>query len=973
MPHYLTTGGQEDPLLPKLKAAIHQADEIELAVAFVRSSGLELLFDALTSALTDRQARLRILTSDYLDVTEPGALRRLMLLAERGADVRVFEAGEGTFHLKTYICVRTRNGKEVRGSAWVGSSNLTHTALTHGLEWNYRIDRPEEPNEEDALRFREIREKFAALFEDPRVTGLDHEWIDAYQERRKIVPLNSAGLRPEPEIDSSPPQPRALQEEALAALARSRSWGYERGLVVMATGLGKTYLAAFDAQRLGAGNVLFVAHREEILLQAEATFQKVFPSARVGYYTGTQKDGEADLLFASVQTLGKEAHYGNFAPDHFNYIVVDEFHHAATATYRGLLRHFRPGFLLGLTATPERTDQADILSLCDDNLVFNADLFRGIEEEWLAPFTYFGIYDQTVRYEEIPWRNGRFDPLAMDHQFATRQRARHALKEWREKAGSRTLAFCVSRNHAEFMAARFREAGILASPVYRGSTMDRSQALEGLESGELQVVFAVDLFNEGVDAPTLDTVMMLRPTESKVLFLQQLGRGLRPDPHKDRLRVLDFIGNHKGFLHKPQALLGTGSTYHQLARFARDAEKDKLELPPGCFVNYDLEVIDFLKGLDRSGVDAEYEAIRASQGRRPTRTELYRAGIPRNQIRESYGHWWGLVQAQGDLTPEEASCLQRHKPFLAGMEKTSMNKSFKMVLLEALLAHDGFRHPPAVADLSAWALEIFRHRRPLVSDLPSDYRDIDNLDQVRWRRYWERYPIKALTGGFRQTDNEAWFQVREERFEPTFEVTAYESGPFHGMLQELVDYRLAEYQDQKGLQAEAPVAKAQIVELPDERSEAEEPGTDLAFFPDIPIACGHFRTGQAESMAYIRLTPGHGRLDPRRHFVAQAVGDSMDGGRSPIRHGDFLLLEWLGSDHAGSITGDTLVVERQDAAGDAQYLLRVVRKTSDGRYLLKANNPAYEDLEADEGMRTLARLRKVLSSDDFQTGLRTQT
>jgi superfamily II DNA or RNA helicase len=968
LPHYLTTGGQEDPLLPKLKAAIHQADEIELAVAFIRSSGLELLFNALTSALTDRQAKLRILTSDYLDVTEPKALRQLMLLAERGADVRIFEVGTGTFHLKTYICVQAREGSEVGGTAWVGSSNLTHTALTHGLEWNYRIDQPEDTDQEDTRRFREIREKFVKLFEDPRVAFLDHDWIDAYQERRKVIPLRVAGEPLEEEQDSPPPRPRELQEEALTALAQSRGAGYERGLVVLATGLGKTYLAAFDAHQMKAARILFVAHREEILLQAEATFQKIFPQARVGYYTGNRQDACADLLFASVQTLGQKAHYEEFEPNHFDYIVVDEFHHAAAATYRGLIRHFTPRFLLGLTATPERTDQADILTLCDDNLVFRADIFRGIEEDLLAPFTYYGIHDQTVRYEEIPWRNGRFDPHALDHQFATQKRARHALKEWRDKAGSRTLAFCVSRKHADFMAAHFREAGIRSAPVYRGSSMDRSQALEELRAGALDVIFAVDLFNEGVDAPAVDTVMMLRPTESKVLFLQQLGRGLRPDPHKERLRVLDFIGNHRGFLHKPQALLSIGSTYPQLARFARQVENDRLELPSGCFVNYDLAVIDFLKGLDRNGVDAEYEAIRASQGRRPTRTEMYRAGVTRDRIRRRHGHWWELVRAQGDLTSGEEACLERHKAFLAEMEKTSMTKSFKMVLLEALLAHNGFVEPPSIADLSAWSLEIFRHRRPLIPDIHRDYQDIDNLDLERWRRYWESNPINALTGGNQAQDGQAWFRVREGRFEPSFEVRQEETDTFQGMLQEVVDYRLAEYQDRQELKEEVEEERAPVRELPQGYEPTEEIGTDLAFFPDLPIACGHFRTGRAETEDHVRLKPGHGRLDPERHFVARAVGDSMDGGRSPIRDGDFLLLEWFGSERAGSITGSTMVVERQDSAGDDQYLLRVVRKTRDGGYILEANNPDYPDLEADQGMRTLARLREVLSPEDFEEG-----
>ncbi len=313
-------------------------------------------------------------------------------------------------------------------------------------------------------------------------------------------------------------------------------------------------------------------------------------------------------------------------PDHFDYVVIDEFHHAAAPTYRRLLQHLRPRFLLGLTATPERTDQSDILSLCDDNLVYSRHLFDGIELGLLCPFHYFGIYDETVDYREIPWRNGRFDPQALSNKLATQGRARHALRHWREQGRQRTLAFCVSRKHADFMAERFRREGIRAEAVYRGSTLERSAALEQLEQGSLQVIFSVDLFNEGVDLPAIDTVMMLRPTESKVLFLQQLGRGLRLHPDKERLVVLDFIGNHQGFLNKPQALFEVGSSYRQLAEFGRRARDGELALPPGCFANYDLAIIEFLIRLQGKGPATDYQALRDSLSRRPTLAEFYRSG-----------------------------------------------------------------------------------------------------------------------------------------------------------------------------------------------------------------------------------------------------------------------------------------------------------------------------------------------------------
>jgi superfamily II DNA or RNA helicase/HKD family nuclease len=673
MGQFLTTGGSSDPFLPQLLRAIRQATQIDLAVAFIKNSGLTLIYQALIDAVETRDAQLRVLTSDYLDVTDPQVLRRLMLLAERGADIRVFQTEKQSFHLKAYICMRSRRGETVWGAAFVGSSNLSRTALTDGLEWNLRVDQTDDVESTESRRFREICEQYESLFRHSNVRILDHDWIEQYERRRQTVqrlPVEAGSDEPE----EPPPQPTDVQREALDALAGSRAAGFKRGLVVMATGLGKTYLAAFDSRRMQAERVLFVAHREEILLQAEASFQRVHTGARVGRYTGAQKQTDANLLFASVQTLGQAQHLERFAADHFDYVVVDEFHHAAAPTYRRLLQHLRPSFLLGLTATPERTDQSDILSLCDDNLVYSRHLFDGIELGVLSPFHYFGIYDETVDYDEIPWRNGRFEPQALENKLATQSRARHALRHWREQGQQRTLAFCVSRTHADFMAERFRHDGVRAEAVYRGSTLERSAALEQLERGSLQVVFSVDLFNEGVDLPAIDTVMMLRPTESKVLFLQQLGRGLRRHPDKERLVVLDFIGNHHGFLNKPQALFEVGSSYRQLAEFGRRIRDGQLNLPPGCFANYDLAIIGFLIRLQgvsagaRLTIMGRVEPPRKMKGRLiPDRTLTPTLSQKERERRSAFGAYfhgnpiaWGKLgaSARSSATMANGCCLR---------------------------------------------------------------------------------------------------------------------------------------------------------------------------------------------------------------------------------------------------------------------------------------------------------------------------
>lgn len=959
----LFTGDPQHLFLPQLLGAIAHADEIALAVAFVKTTGLRLLLPALHAALGDDEtrsrppARLRILTSDYLDVTDPEALRLLLILHAQGASVRVFEAaGSSGFHMKAYLFARFGAGQLVQGSAFIGSSNISRQALTDGLEWNYRVDYPGD------VGFLEARARFEEVFGDARTLPLTDDWIEAYEARRTqpLRPVAPGCAEAEP-----PPDPSPLQREALAALSGTRREGYLRGLVVMATGLGKTWLAAFDAEQAGARRVLFVAHREEILNQAAETFLRIRPRARIGFYRGQQRDGEVDILFASVQTLGRAAHLERFAPQHFDYVVIDEFHHAAAPTYRRLLHHFSPQFLLGLTATPDRTDQSDILSLCDDNLVFSRNLFDGIQAKLLAPFHYYGIWDSEVDYREIPWRNGRFDPAQLSNKLATLARARHALKQWREKAQRRTLAFCVSVRHADYMAEQFEREGIAAASVHAESVLSRGEALTQLADGRLAIVFSVDLFNEGVDLPGIDTVLMLRPTESKILFLQQLGRGLRCAEGKTHLVVLDFIGNHHSFLHKPQALAQCGSSYRKLAEFARKVESQRLELPDGCFVNYDLALIDFLKGLDGDGVSKDYSALYAALGRRPTLTEFYRSGSNLQRMRREYGSWFELVASMEDgLQPDERAVVTAHSDFLREVEKGAMTKSFKMVLLEAFQVLDGWHRPPSLAALAEASWVILQRRRPLLADLPEDMLKLVHGASPRWQRYWRGNPVNAWIGANQGAEARAFFRLTADRFEPRFKVAPEHVEALSALAQELVDYRLAAYEVRRTASAGADNV------VPLQRRQLER--TELPFFPNLKIACGHFRSARADAEEHRAIGSGYGRLDPARHFIARASGNSMNGGKHPIRDGDYLLLEHISPGSAGSITGSTVAVERQDVGGGEQYLLRVVTKNRDGSYVLVANNPDYEDIFVTPDMaaelRTLARLKAVIDPLELAVG-----
>ncbi|CRI67452.1 Type III restriction protein res subunit (fragment) [Thiocapsa sp. KS1] len=487
------------------------------------------------------------------------------------------------------------------------------------------------------------------------------------------------------------------------------------------------------------------------------------------------------------------------------------------------------------------------------------------------------------------------------------------------------------------------------------------------------MIFSVDLFNEGVDLPAIDTVMMLRQTVSRVLFLQQLGRGLRRAPDKDHLVVLDFIGNHKGFLNKPQALFDMGSGYAALADFARKARNGDLPLPPGCFATYDLAIIDFLARLQGRGPTSDYQALRESLGRRPTLAEFYRSGSSIPELRRLHGQWFALLQDQDDLDTQETRCLERQTEFLREVETTAMTRSFKAVLLESLLDHDGFRQPLSVDELAEHARTVFQRRRRFVPDLRTDLQDLDDAKAGQWLRYWRANPINAWIGGNRSGQSRAWFEIREGRFCPTFDVVGEDLDTFQSMVRELVDYRFAAYEPRltKTSTGEEGSERAEVQStewarvLPFSRPTTSTPvRVELPYYPDLRIACGHFRRGRGDSEQRCSFADqGYGRLDPARDFVARAVGHSMDGGSRPIHDGDYLLLERIAPTQAGTLNGQVVAVERHDA-GEDQYLLRRVIKTADGRYRLKANHPDYPEVEADEEMRPLAGLRAVLDAVD---------
>ncbi|MCH8500780.1 MAG: DEAD/DEAH box helicase family protein [Aliidiomarina sp.] len=805
--YLLTTGTSKDPLLPKLIHAINHATAIDICVSFAQPSGVALLLEPLIDAI-DNNAVIRIMTSDYLSITHPQALRQLLLLQQRGAEVKLYKCSDRkAFHLKSYIFVRERvfeSGAELEaGTAFVGSSNLSASALTSGMEWNLRFDLA--PNSDHSQEeFAHIRRSFETIFNGPETHELTRQLIESYTKQFEEIARQNAPLIQILDIEDEPePEqftPNSAQTEALIALQESRNAGYSRGLVVMATGMGKTWLSAFDAQQMKASRVLFVAHREEILLQAQRTFSNLFPDKNIGFYNGSEKETDADFVFASIQSLGKLEHLLKFAREHFDYVVIDEFHHATARGYQKLLSYFKPKFLLGLTATPERTDQSDILSLCDNNLVFERNITDGIENKILVPFHYYGIHDEFVDYQEIPWRNGQFVPSALDVAFATQKRAKHIYQTWLEHKQTRTLGFCISKRHADFMADYFKQQGVEAVAVYSGSEVRRNEALAWLSAGKIDVVFSVDLFNEGTDIPSVDTVLMARPTESKILFLQQLGRGLRlsPDTGKSHVVVLDFIGNHKSFLIKPSGLLGIGG----LRAGAKRVVNNNFQLAEGCHVNFDVEVIDFWQRLVRemgSKLEDDYDELKVALGHRPTATEFFHAGhYQRAKIRSRFNGWLGMI-AKLENDQRLLTLNDRHGAFLRqAIESTNMTKCFKAIFMQAFIELDGFKLLDGVmmgVDLKALAVRsweiLHRYPKAVAVDLREQEQRL-SADSLDWYRYWLKNPVAAFSSA-NKSDDQAWFTNDGTRMVPNFIVSDEEREVFEAIALELCDYRMAEY------------------------------------------------------------------------------------------------------------------------------------------------------------------------------------
>mgnify|MGYP000304515811 CR=1 FL=1 len=680
----------------QLLKSFQKAESVDIIVSFLMESGVNMLIKHLGNALK-RGAKIRILTGNYLGITQPSALYLIKRKLGNQIDLRFYNEKNRSFHPKSYIF-----HYEGYSEIYIGSSNISRSALTSGIEWNYRFRSTTDPESYD-----KFYETFEDLFQNHSI-AIDDEELRKYSKNWHKPAVSKDLERYDAETEDNdvqePFEPRGAQIEAICALEHTRAEGARRALISAATGVGKTYLAAFDSEKYK--RVLFVAHKEEILRQAANSFLNVRKSDDYGFFDGDEKCTDKSVIFASVATLGKSEYLNEtyFPKDYFDYVVIDEFHHAVNDQYMRIVEYFKPQFLLGLTATPERMDGRNIYEICDYNVPYEISLKDAINKGMLVPFHYYGIFDKTD-YSQLHQVRGKYDDRELNKTYIGNERRYELIyKNYCKYGSKRALGFCCSKEHAKDMAKEFCRRGIPSVAVYSDAhgeyTEDRSIAIQKLMQGEIRVIFSVDMFNEGVDIPAVDMVMFLRPTESPIVFLQQLGRGLRKSMGKEYLNVLDFIGNYEK-AGRVRFLL-TGKTFLETKTYN---PADWTDFPDDCMIDFDLELIDLFAEMDKRTlrvkdcIRGEYYRVKNLLDKSPSRLELftymdddvYQLAMQHSK-ENPFNFYLDYKKNLNELSEEEKEFLQGEGyKFVCLIETTKMSKVYKMPVLMAFYNHGDIR------------------------------------------------------------------------------------------------------------------------------------------------------------------------------------------------------------------------------------------------------------------------------------------
>lgn len=679
----LISNEDENTMLRTVRSELLKSESFVISVAFITTGALGLL----KQALLDFRGPGRIVTSTYLNFNSPEVFQELINL--EGVEVYVYDGLAG-FHAKGYIFRQAAST-----TAIVGSSNLTSTALLQNMEWNLRFS---------ALPDGDITEQLHDAVERQIAASsrLTSEWIDAYEQvyvrnPQTIIadqpgPLDPATVSPNRQI-----YPNSMQTEALEALEAVRESGETRAIVISATGTGKTILAALDVRAVQPSRVLFIVHREQIVDRAITEFQAVLqtPDDSFGKFVGTKRELDRKFVFATVQSLSKPEALNSIDPEHFDYILIDEVHRAGAASYRRVIEWFKPKFLLGLTATPERTDDFNVFELFDHNVPYEIRLHAALEAGMLSPFHYYGVTDY------IDETGISIDETTNLSKLVTPERVAHlvkALQDYGHAGPTRGLVFCSRREEAleisRLMNSHTVHGKTLRTIVLSGldSVETRNREVERLEAGEIDYILTVDIFNEGIDIPSINQVVMLRQTKSSIVFTQQLGRGLRKAVGKDHLRVIDFIGNYANNYLIPIALLGDSSLNKETIRRKLIRVNEAGALSGLSSINFDLLTRDrVLRALATSSLDSmaniksAFLDLEQRLGRAPRLLDFARfENADPVAVATKRGNYWRLLNSFKRVSlvpdPDESAFLD----FLS-MELLNGKRPHELLMLRSLI------------------------------------------------------------------------------------------------------------------------------------------------------------------------------------------------------------------------------------------------------------------------------------------------
>jgi superfamily II DNA or RNA helicase/HKD family nuclease len=777
-----------------------EVESIDIVVSFLKHSGLKSLY-AWFDYWKEHNIPVRIVTSTYLSLTDPAALYELNHYFP--GHVKIYNGSAPSFHPKAYFF----NMKNKQDShVFIGSSNMSEPGLIHGVEWNYRID-----YSVDSQSFEELSVEFDKIYNDQCIIASEeiiNNYSKLYSENKRIQSMinkhYSSLSKSNSLSDSSIIIPNGAQLEALYKLRKTRFDGFDKALVVLATGVGKTFLSAIDSNNSEFKKILFVAHRKEILMQSEKAFKTIHSFKSTSFIVDGEIDLSGDIVFASVFSLSSRIK--DFDPTYFDYIVIDEVHHAAAKSYSKVLDYFTPKFSLGLTATPYRLDGQDILKLFDYNLIHEVNIFEAINRDLLVPIDYRGIYDGTVDYEMINYRRNKYDEESLSLALMSKNRADLIFEHYLKHNINKTLAFCSSLKHANYMADYFNKNNVKSVVVGSDSSleyyMDRFQAISNFTNtdaiDEIKVIFSVDMFNEGLDLPVIDSILLLRPTESPVIFTQQIGRGLRKHNFKKKCLVLDFIGNYKRLDFIPKLL---NIPLDPSSNFGKSLEL--FEPPLLSNIEFEMNVINILDEYLKNNLSSKilienfikdlYWKYRKDKPM--SRVEFFlslsideylviKKYSDKNPFRD-YIRFLSGIENNFDLALTEHDLL-----FISEIEKTSMTKLYKIPVLNSLISIDSIKQCVSINEIQKEFVTFYKSPRNL-DDIngQKNFKDV-TTESKKQVDLIIRNPINYLT-----TDSKfLHFDKESNLLVLNLEINSYKNMDLINQLNDVIEFRKIEFQ-----------------------------------------------------------------------------------------------------------------------------------------------------------------------------------